>query len=151
MKQYIVELTSKERAELQQIISKGNTTGYRIKYAHILLKADQSQAGPGWPDSKIAEAFNCNMSTIFRLRKRLVEKGFESALQNGNKGKRKHRKLDGKAEARLIALACSEPPKGRQRWTVRLLADELVCLGIVDSCGKSTVHETLKKMNLSLT
>jgi transposase len=151
MKQYIVELTSGERSQLQQIISKGNTTGYRIKYAHILLKADQSQARPGWPDSKIAEAFNCNMSTIFRLRKRLVEKGFEAALQNGNKGKRKQRKLDGKAEARLIALACSEPPKGRQRWTVRLLADELVCLGIVDSCGKTTVHETLKKMNLSLT
>jgi hypothetical protein len=81
----------------------------------------------------------------------LVEKGFEAALQNGNKGKRKQRKLDGKAEARLIALACSEPPKGRQRWTVRLLADELVCLGIADSCGKTTVHETLKKMNLSLT
>ena len=151
MKQYIVELTSKERSQLQQIISKGKTTGYRIKYAHILLKADQSKAGPDWPDSKIAEAFNCNMSTVYRLRKRLVEKGFEAALQNGNKGKRKQRKLDGKAEARLIALACSEPPKGRQRWTVRLLADELVCLGIVDSCGKTTVHETLKKMNLSLT
>ena len=151
MKQYIVELTSKERSRLQQIISKGNTTGYRIKYAQILLKADQSNAGPGWSDSKTAEAFECNVSTVYRLRKRLVEKGFEAVLQHGNKGKRKQRKLDGKAEAHLIALACSQPPKGRQRWTVRLLADELVSLGIVDSCGKTTVHETLKKMSLSLT
>jgi hypothetical protein len=150
MKQYIVELTNKERSLLQQIISKGKTTGYHIKYAHILLKADQSEAGPGWPDSKIAEAFNCNMSTVFRLRKRLVENGFEAVLQHGNKGKQKQRKLDGKAEAHLIALACSKPPEGRQRWTIRLLADELVSLGIVDSCGKTTVHETLKKMNLSL-
>ena len=150
MKQYIVELTNKERSLLQQIISKGKTTGYYIKYAHILLKADQSEAGPGWPDSKIAEAFNCNMSTVFRLRKRLVENGFEAVLQHGNKGKQKQRKLDGKAEAHLIALACSKPPEGRQRRTVRLLADELVSLGIVDSCGKTTVHETLKKMNLSL-
>jgi len=150
MKQYIVELTSKERFQLQQIIAKGNTTGYRIKYAQILLKADQSNAGSGWSDSKIAEAFECNVSTVYRLRKRLVEDGFDAVLQHGNKGRGKQRKLDGKAEAHLIALACSQPPKGRQRWTVRLLADELVSLGIVDSCGKTTVHETLKKMNLSL-
>lgn len=151
MKQYIVELTSEERSRLQQIVNKGNTTGYRIKYAHILLKADQGKDGPGWSDSKISEAFDCNISTVYRLRKRLVEKGFDKILQHGNTGKRKKRKLDGKAEARLIALACSEPPKGRNRWTVRLLADELVSLGIVGSCGKTTVHQTLKKTNLSLT
>jgi hypothetical protein len=80
----------------------------------------------------------------------LVENGFDAVLQHGNTGKRKQRKLDGKAEAHLIALACSQPPEGRQRWTVRLLANELVALGIVDSCGKTTVHETLKKMNSSL-
>lgn len=150
MKQYVVELTSKERSQLQQIISKGNTSGYRIKYAHILLKADQGKGGPGWSDPKIAEAFGCNLSTVYRLRKRLVENGFDAVLQHGNTGKRKQRKLDGKAEAHLIALACSQPPEGRQRWTVRLLANELVALGIVDSCGKTTVHETLKKMNSSL-
>ena len=150
MKQYIVELTSEERSQLQQIVAKGKTTGYRIKYAHILLKADQSKDGSGWSDSKIAEAFNCNVSTVYRLRKRLVEKGFDSALRHGNTGRHKQRKLDGKAEAHLIALACSKPPIGSQRWTVRLLADELVSLGIVDSCGKTTVHETLKKMNYSL-
>lgn len=135
---------------MQQVVAKGHTTGYRIKYAHILLKADQSKDGPGWSDSKIAEAFECNLSTVYRLRKRLVEEGFDAVLQHGNAGKRKQRKLDGKAEAHLIALACSQPPEGRQRWTVRLLADELVSLGIVDSCSKTTVHETLKKMNYSL-
>jgi len=150
MKQYVVELTSEERSQLQQIVAKGNTTGYRIKYAHILLKADQSKGCPGWSDPKIAEAFGCNLSTVYRLRKRLVENGFDAVLQHGNTGKRKQRKLDGKAEAYLIALACSQPPEGRQRWTVRLLANELVALGIVDSCGKTTVHETLKKMNSSL-
>ena len=150
MKQYRVELTSEERAQLRQIVAKGNTTGYRIKYAHILLKADQSKGGPGWSDPQIAEAFECNLSTVYRLRKRLVEDGFEAVLQHGNAGKHRQRKLDGKAEARLIALACSQPPEGRQRWTVRLLADKLVSLGFVDSCGKTTVHETLKKMNCGL-
>ncbi|MHC5085561.1 MAG: helix-turn-helix domain-containing protein [Planctomycetota bacterium] len=150
MKQYIVELTSEERSQLQQIVAKGNTTGYRIKYAHILLKANQAKGGPGWSDPRIAEAFECNVSTVYRLRKRLIEDGFDAVLQHGNTGKHKQRKLDGTAEAHLIALACSEPPKGRQRWTVRLLADELVSLGIVDSCGKTTVHETLKKMNYGL-
>ena len=151
MKQYIVELTSEERAQLQKIVAKGNTTGYRIKYCHILLKADQAKGGPGWSDPKIAEAFECNVSTVYRLRKRLVEDGLDTVLQHGNTGKHKRRKLDGKAEAHLIALACSQPPEERERWMVRLLADELVALGIVDSCGKTTVHETLKKMNLSLT
>ena len=151
MKQYIVELTSEERSQLQRILSKGRTTGYRMKYAHILLKADQGKDGPGWSDPKIAEAFDCNVSTVYRLRTRLVEEGFDAILCHGNTGKRKQRKLDGNAEAHLIALACNQPPKGRQRWTIRLLAEELVSLGIVDSCGKTTVHETLKKMNFSLT
>ena len=151
MKQYRVELTSEERSQLQRILSKGKTTGYRMKYAHILLKADQGKDGPGWSDPKIAEAFDCNVSTVYRLRTRLVEEGFDAILCHGNTGKRKQRKLDGNAEAHLIALACSQPPKGRQRWTIRLLAEELVSLGIVDSCGKTTVHETLKKMNFSLT
>ena len=89
MKQYIVELTSEERSQLHQIVTRGNTTGYRIKYAHILLKADQGKNGPGWSDPKIAEAFDCNLSTVYRLRKRLVEKGFDTVLRNPNTGKRK--------------------------------------------------------------
>jgi hypothetical protein len=88
MKQYIVELTSEERYQLQQVITKGNTTGYGIKYAHILLKADQGKEGPGWSDSKITEAFEYNVSTVYRLRKRLVEDGFDAILQHGNTGKR---------------------------------------------------------------
>ena len=151
MKQYIVELTREERIQLQEIVSKGKTAGYKIKYAQIFLKADQGEWGPAWSDPRIAEAYDSTATTVYRLRKRLVGQGLEGVLQHGNKGIRKARKLDGRAEAHLIALACSKPPQGRNRWTVRLLADELVALQIVDSCGKSTVHDTLKKMNLSLT
>ena len=82
MKQYIAELTSKEHSQLEQMISKGNTTGYRIKYADILLKADKIKAGPGCSDSKIADAFQCNISTVYRLRKRLVENGFEDVIHS---------------------------------------------------------------------
>lgn len=151
MKQYIVSLTRVERIHLQEIIQKGKTSGFKIKYAQILLKADQGNDGPAWSDARIAEAYDCTPMTVYRLRKRLTERGLDGVLRHANKGRRKARKLDGRAEAHLIALACGKPPKGRNRWTVRLLADELVALQIVDSCGKSTVHETLKKMNLSLT
>ena len=152
MKQYVVELTSEERSQLQQIVAKGNTTGYRIKYAHILLKADQGKDGPGWSDPKIAEAFECNLSTVYRLRKRLVENGFDAVLQHGNTGKRKQRKLDGKAEAYLIALACSAPPKGRKHWSMRLLAERLVALEQIDidSVSHETVRQVLKKTNSNL-
>ena len=115
MKQYVVELTSEERYQLQQIVAKGNTTGYRIKYAQILLKADQAKGGPGWSDPKITEAFGCNLSTVYRLRKRLVENGFDAVLQHGNTGKRKQRKLDGKAEV-IYQEGCSIMGKKEVDW-----------------------------------
>ena len=116
-----------------------------------MLKADQGPQGPAWKDADIANAFDCMIKSVERLRKRLVEHGLEAAMDHGNRGSYRAKKLDGVAEARLIAITCSSAPQGRNRWTVRLLADEMVSLGIVDSCSKSTVHNTLKKTNLSLT
>ena len=150
-KKYIVELTSEERDSLKAIINANRMAAHKRKHAHILLKADQSSQGPGWSDSKIAEAFDCHKTTVENLRKRLVENGLDQAMEHGNRGCYRAKKFDGVAEAHLIATACSSPPEGYNRWTVRLLADEMVSSGIVDSCGKTTVHETLKKMNLSLT
>jgi len=115
-----------------------------------LLKADQGPEGPGWKDVEIAQAFDCHPTTVENLRRRLVEQGLDAALEHGNRGSHRARKLDGKAEAHLIALTRMEPPEGRNRWGVRLLADQMVAQGYADSCGHMTVRRTLKKMNLSL-
>jgi hypothetical protein len=151
MKKYIVELTSEERKALADMIQAERMAAHKRHHARMLLKADQGPAGPGWKDADIAAAFDCTIKSVERLRKRLVEQGLEASLEHGNCGAYRAKKLDGVAEAHLIATACSSAPEGRNRWTVRLLAKEMVALGIVDSCGKSTVHSTLKKMNLSLT
>ncbi len=151
MKKYIVELTSEERRALTDIIQAGRMAAHKRRHARMLLKADQGSQGPGWNDADIANAFDCTIKSVERLRKRLVECGLAAALEHGNRGAYRAKKLDGVAEARLIAMACSCAPEGRNRWTVRLLSDEMVSLGIVDSCGKTTVHNTLKKTNLSLT
>ncbi len=150
-KKYIVELTIQERKMLEAIINADRMAAHKRKHAQMLLKADQGSQGPRWSDIKIADAFDCHRTTVENLRKRLVEHGLDKAMEHGNRGSYRARKFDGVAEAHLIATACSSAPDGRNRWTVRLLADEMVSLGIVDSCGKTTVHNTLKKMNLSLT
>lgn len=151
MKKYVVELTSEERKALAEIIQASRMAAHKRRHARMLLKADQGPEGPGWKDADIANAFDCTVKSVERLRKQLVEQGLEASLEHGNRGAYRAKKLDGVAEAHLIATACSSAPEGRNRWTVRLLAKEMVALGIVDSCGKSTVHTTLKKMNLSLT
>ena len=151
MKKYIVELTSEERNRLGAVINAERMAAHKRRHARILLKADQGHEGPGWKDADIANAFDCTIKSVERLRKRLVEYGLDAAMAHGNRGSYRIKKFDGVAEARLIATACSSAPEGRKRWTVRLLADEMVSLGIVDSCGKTTVHNTLKKTNLSLT
>jgi len=151
MKKYIVELTTEERSHLNRCIQAERMAAHKRHHARMLLKLDQGLEGPGWSDAKVAEAFDTTPRAAERLRRRLAERGFEGVLEHGNRGSRKVRRLDGAAEAHLIALACGESPAGRNRWTVRLLADQMVALGHVDSCGKSTVHDTLKKMNLSLT
>jgi hypothetical protein len=149
MKKYLVELTTEERSQLQTLVGKGKP--HQRRHAQMLLKADQGPEGPGWKDTQIAEAFDCHPTSVENLRRRLVEQGLEAALEHGNRGSYRARKLDGKAEARLIALTRMEPPEGRNRWGVRLLADQMVAQGYVESCSHMAVQRTLKKMNLSLT
>jgi transposase len=149
MKKYIVELTTEERSRLQTLMDKG--ASHQRRQAQVLLKADQGPEGPGWKDTRIAEAFDCHPTTVENLRRRLVEQGLEAALEHGNRGSYRARKLDGQAEAQLIALTRMEPPQGRNRWGVRLLADQMVRQGYVESCSHMAVQRTLKKMNLSLT
>ena len=151
MKKYIVELTSEERSSLEDIVKAERMAAHKRRHARMLLKADQGPLGPAWKDADIAAAFDCTTKSVERLRKRLVENGLEAAMDHGNRGSYRAKKLDGVAEAHLIAIACSSAPEGRNRWTVRLLADEIVSLGIVDSVSQSTIHNTLKKTNLSLT
>lgn len=144
-KKFIVRLSEEERAVCRDVIKKLKGSSQKVRRAQILLKADAN--GPGWTDAKIAEAFNCRVQTVENLRKRLVTEGFERALE----GKKRREpptppKLDGEGEAKLIALCLSKPPAGYRRWTLHLLADELVALQVVDSISYETVRRVLKKM-----
>ena len=149
-KKYLVELTSKERSQLREIINAERMAAHKRHHARMLLKLDQGPDGPGWSDAQVAAAFDCTARSAERLRRRLVERGLEAALEHGNRGSYRARALDGVAEAHLIALACGDAPEGRNRWTVRLLEEKMVALNLVKSCSKSSIHRTLKKMNLSL-
>ena len=143
-KKYRVELMDSEREELNMYISKGENKAYKIKHAHILLKSDAK--GSGWTDKHISEAFSCHHKTVYNVRRRFVEKGLSGALGRvSRKEPPCPRKFDGAAEARLIALSCSEPPEGFGRWSLCLLASELVRLEIVESICPETVRQTLKK------
>jgi transposase len=150
MKKYKVTLTTEERHQLRDLIAAGKAAALRLTHARILLKADAAQDGPAWPDERIAEAVEVSVATVERLRQRFVEQGLEAALGR-KKQDRPSRpcKLDGRAEARLIAVACSTPPEGRQQWTLRLLADRLVELEIVDTICHETVRRVLKKTRSS--
>lgn len=148
-KKYIVELTAEERQQLRELVSKGKAMARKIQHAQILLKADQSRA-VGWTDERIAEAYGVSVLTVGRIRQRLVEHGFEDALVRRQHKRTPRCKIDGEAEAKMVAIACSPPPKGRRRWTIRLLAEKMIELKIVDSVGRETVRKTLKKTNLSL-
>ena len=144
-KKYIVELTSEERSKLQEIVKKGKAAAYKIKHAHILLNADQGPQGQAWKDVQIAKAFHCHCTTVENLRRRLVEHGLDVAIERAKHKAYKPRILDGRAEAKLIAIACSEAPAGRSKWTLRLLADKMVELKIVDSISHVTIRNVLKK------
>lgn len=143
MKKYIVELTAEEQRDLRCLVRVGKAAAYRIRHANILLKTDAN--GPAWKDGEIAEAFGCHVTTVENVRKRFVLDGFEAAVDRRREGVGRPRKLDGDAEARLTALACSVPPDGRTRWTLRLLAEKLVELEVVDSCSRMAVQRTMKK------
>ncbi len=145
-KKYRVTLTGEERDELDRLLSRGKADVRCLKHAQILLKADEADGGPGWSDERIADAFDAGVATIERLRQRFVEEGLQAALRTYRTGTRTdERKLDGAQEAHLIALACSAPPQGRARWTLRLLAQHMVELAHVDTLSHETVRQTLKK------
>ena len=151
-KKYPVILNDTERDELKRLIAAGTAPARKLTHARILLKADQGPEGPGWVDDAVAEAVERSQPTVCRVRKQYVEEGLEAALDRRPPNREYHRKLDGEQEARLVALACSEPPEGRARWSLRLLADKLVELEIVDEeVSYQTVRRTLKKTNLSPT
>ena len=143
-KKFIVRLSDEERGVCQEIIKKLKGSSQKVRRAQILLKADAD--GPAWPDSRIADAFNCRVQTIENLRKRLATESFELALD----GKKRAEppilcKLDGEVEAKLIAMRLGKPPAGYGHWTLRLLADEMVALEVVDAISHETVRKTLKK------
>jgi transposase len=145
-KKYLVTLTAEERQELRRLTAAGKASALKLTRARILLKADQAPGGPAWPDERIAQALDVGLSTIARVRQRFVERSLEAALERKEQDcASRPRKLDGRAEARLIALACSPPPEGRAVWTMQLLADKLVELEVVESISDETVRTTLKK------
>jgi len=143
-KKFIVRLSEQERQVCQEVVKKLKGTSQKVRRAQILLKADAD--GPCWTDARIAEAFSCRVQTIENLRKRLVTEGFENAL-NGKEREAPPTPpvLEGQGEAKLIALRLGKPPAGYGRWTLQLLADQLVALEMVDSISIETVRKTLKK------
>jgi transposase len=151
-KKYIVRLNDEERLYLKELLRKGTIPARRLQKVQILLKTDESEGGEGWSDIRIMEALNASASMVYRVRQQLVEEGLDATLA------RKKRAtppvppvFDGEKEAKLIALACSQAPEGRCRWTLQLLAEHLVMLKVVDEVSASTVARTLKKTNSSLT
>jgi hypothetical protein len=146
VKKYVVRLSGEEREQLEALIRKGKSPARRLVKARILLKADVSEAGEGWSDNRIIRALDTSPSLVYRVRKQLAEEGFEAVLSRKRRATPAvPRIFDGEKEAKLIALACSKPPKGRARWTLRLLENKVVELGIVDRASDSTIGRTLKK------
>jgi transposase len=146
-KKYSVILNDTEREELKRLIAAGTAPARKLTHARILLKADQSAEGPGWVDQRVADAVEVSQPTVARVRKQYVQEGLEAALNRRAPNREYHRKLDGEQEARLLALACSEPPEGQARWSLRLLADKLVELEVVEEeVSYQTVRRTLKKL-----
>ena len=145
-KKYLVELSGDERDHLESLVRKGKAAALVLTRARILLKADQGEQGLAWDDARIAEALDVGLRTISRIRQRLVERGFAAVLERRPQEKPStERKLDGAAEARLIAIACSKAPDGRVEWTMQLLADKLVELKVVEGISDETVRRALKK------
>ncbi len=151
-KKFVVKLGREERKRLGELISKGKASAKAILKARILLKADQSEAGEGWSDEKICEALDTNISMVTRVRATLVNDGLDAVLTRKKRSTPPVEPIfDGKRQAQLIALACSEPPAGRARWTIRLLADAVVERKIVDAAHFNTVGRALKKTNSNRT
>jgi Homeodomain-like domain len=146
MKKYTVQLESEERSRLEQLVRIGKTAAYRIRHANILLAVDESEDGAKMKDADAARALNVSVRSIESLRQRLVEQGLDAALERKKRLRPSVEKMfDGEKEARLIAIACGPKPAGRTRWTMELLADQVVALNIVERCSPQTVMRVLKK------
>jgi len=146
-RKYIVTLTNEEREYLEKLIQKGKVSGYKMRHAGILLKLDETSENQDWTGKAIAKAHNTNENSVTHIAKRFVEEGLESALMP-KPHENRSRKIDGDVEANVIALACSKPPEGYERWSIRLLRDEIIRLEIAD-IERSSVNNILKKMNSS--
>ena len=149
-KRYRVRLSAEEQEELKGLVSRGRAAAYKQTHARILLLVDEAQEGGAMKDEGIARVLKVGRATVERVRRRCVEEGLEAALGRRQQLNRRPRKLDGEGEARLVAMACSQPPEGRAGWTLQLLADRLVECEIVESISTETVRQTLKKTRSSL-
>ena len=149
-KNYKVKLTPSQREQLIEIVRNGKQKAKTITHARVLLQADSGAEGPGLKAKVIAASLNIHERTVHRVRERFANDGLEVALHRKKHRQYKPRKLDGDQEAHLVALCCGSPPEGRKEWTLRLMCERLVQLEVIDSISRSTVHRTLKKMNLSL-
>jgi len=146
---YKVTLTTKERQELVELVSTGKSNAQKIKHANILLAVDETENAP-LTDQEAAKRFHCHINTVANIRERFVEEGFAGALERKKREIPPHQPIfDGRAEARLIAIAYSTPPEGRAAWTMQLLADKCVELNIVEKASEETVRTVLKKTNLN--
>ena len=144
-KRYIVRLSKEERQSLKALVRKGKVAASRRTHAQVLLWADEGRHGPGLIDREVAHTVGVSEKTVVRLRQQCVEEGLESALERKRHVRNKPPVLDGAGEARLVALMCSEPPEGRSRWTLHLLADRLIELGVVEAISHESVRQRLKK------
>jgi transposase len=148
MKKYVVKLEASERKRLEELVREGKVAGYRIRHANILLAVDEADGGGKLMDIEASHAFRVSVRSIENLRKRLVEQGLDAALERKKQEKPRASKLfDGEKEAKLIAIACGKKPEGRLRWTMELLAGEVVRLKIVEHCSDTTIQRVLQKMN----
>ncbi len=148
-KKYRIRLTTAEQQELKALVSRGRAAAYKQTHARILLMSDESRSDGGMKDADITSALGVGQSTVERVRRRCVEEGIKSALNRKKQLRRRQKRLDGEGEARLIAMACGEPPEGRAGWTLKLLADQLVESEIVETISTETVRQVLKKTNSS--
>lgn len=147
---YIIKLTETERSQLKELISSGEASARQIRRAYILLKSDSSPGGPNWNYQAICEAYEVSSLTVYNVRKKYTEGGLKRAILRKKPERVYERRLDGEGEARLIALACSKPPDGYERWSLRLLQDRMIRLEIVENISHETIRQTLKKTSSSL-
>jgi transposase len=148
VKKYIVRLTQEQRQDLHRMVSTGEEAARKLLHARILLKADAGEQGPGWTDEQISEALEVSTSTLVRVRREFAEHGLQAALTRRSLSRSRPRRLDGEHEAYVVALVCSAPPDGREHWSLRLLADRLVKLEVVEQVSHETVRQVLNKNEL---